>query len=98
MLEKARRPVVGGDEDVGKRVWVRQQHVESWPQALDEVCLQKEGFCLGSRDDELHRRRLAHHSPNTIGMTTSLRVIADALFEAAGLADIKNVAGFIDHA
>ncbi len=37
MFEDLRGGVIAGDENIGKRLVVPHQHVEAWPEALDEV-------------------------------------------------------------
>jgi hypothetical protein len=90
--------VVAGDEDIGKRLVVAQQHVEARPQALDQIGFEQQRFDLGARRDELHVRRLAHHLGDAIGVDAAMRIVGDALLQAARLADIEHVAGFVEHA
>ena len=54
VLEDLRRPVIRGDDDVGKRLVVAQQHVEPRPQTLDQVGFEQQRFRLGRSGDELH--------------------------------------------
>ena len=57
MLEHARKGMVAGDEDAGKRLVVAQQDVVARPQPLDQVGLEQQRLGLGMGGDELHRRR-----------------------------------------
>ncbi len=62
MLEDLRRPMVAGDQDIGKRLVVAQQHVEARPQLLDEVGFQQQRFGLGRGRDELDRHGRGDHA------------------------------------
>ena len=68
MLEDAGRGVVAGDQDIGKRLVVAQQHIEARPQALDQIGFEQQRLDLGAGDDELHRRGLAHHAADAVGV------------------------------
>ncbi len=98
MLEDRRGAVVAGDQDIGKRLVVAQQHVKARPQALDQIGFQQQRLGLGARRDELHVRRLAHHLGDAVGMHAAQRIVADALLQAAGLADVEHVARLVEHA
>ena len=98
MLEDAGRGVVGRQKDVRERLVVAHQHVETRAQTLDQVRLEQQRFRFGACDDELHRCRLAHHAADAMSVETALRVIGDALLQAARLADVKHVAGGVHHA
>ena len=56
MLEDLRRPMIAGDQDVGKRLVVAQQNVEARPQPLDQVGLEQQRLGLGLGRDEFERR------------------------------------------
>ena len=86
------------EQDVGERLVVPHQHVEARPQALDQVGFEQQRLDLGAGDDELHRRGLAHHPADAVGVEAALRVVGDALLQAARLADIEHVAGRVHHA
>ena len=98
MLEDAGGGMVAGQQDIGERLVVPHQHVEARPQPLDEVRFQQQRLGLGAGDDELHRRRLAHHPADAVGVEAPLRVVGHALLQAARLADVENVAGRVHHA
>jgi hypothetical protein len=98
MLENLRRPVIRGDQDIGKRFVVAQQHVEARPQALDQIGLEQQRLGLGRRGDELHRHRRRDHPRDTRVISDRPRIAGDALSDALGLADIKHLAFRIDHA
>ncbi len=98
MLEDAGRGVVAGEQDVGEGLVVPQKHVKARAQALDQIGFQQQRLGLGAGDDELHRRRLAHHAADAVGVAAPQRVVVDALFQVARLADIEHVAGGVDHA
>ena len=98
MLEDAGRGVVGGQHDVGERLVVPHQHVKARPQALDQIGFKQQRFGFGAGHHEFHRRGLAHHAADAVGVETALRVVGDALLQAARLADIEHVAGRVHHA
>ncbi len=99
MLEDLRRPVVAGDQDIGKRFVVAQLHVEARAQLLDQVGLEQQRLGFGRGRDDLDRhggrdhaqdaRRLRRVDPGIGGQP-----LADVL----GLADIEHVVGRIEHA
>ena len=97
MLHELRRLVIG-DEDIGKRLVVTQQHVEARPQALDEVRLQQQRLGFGPRRDEFHRRGLLDHADDPVRLQSDAGIAGDALLEIARLADIEHVACRIEHA
>ena len=98
MLEDLRRPVIGGDQDIGKRLVVAQQHVEARPQALDQVGFEEKRFGLGSRGDELHRGGVGDHPLDARVVAGRPRVGRKPLPDALGLADIEHLARGIEHA
>ena len=55
MLQDLRRPVIAGDQDVGKRLVVAQQHVEARPQLLDQIGFEQQRLGLGGGRDDLDR-------------------------------------------
>ena len=87
-----------GQHDVGERLVVPHQHVKARPQALDQIGFEQQRLGLGAGDDEFHRRGLAHHPADAVGVETALRVVGDALLQAARLADVEHVAGRVHHA
>ena len=99
MLQDLRRPVVAGDQDIGKRLVVAQLHVEARPQLLDQIGFQQQrlGFGRGrhdldgrgGRDHAQDARRLRRRDP-CIGR--------QPLPDVLRLADIEHVAGGIEHA
>ena len=98
MLEDLRRPVVRGDDDVGKRLVVAQQHVEARPQPLDQVGFEQQRFGLGRGGDELHRRGRRDHPLDAGVVPGRPRVGRDPLLDVLRLADVEHLAGRIEHA
>ena len=98
MLDDLRRRMIGGDQDIGKRLVVAHQHVEARTQPLDQVRFQQKRFGLGPCRDEFDVMRGCDH-PHDAGIEACRpRIIDDALLDALGLADIEHLAGGIDHA
>ena len=98
MLEDLRRPVIRGDQDIGKRLVVAQHHVEARPQPLDEVGFEQQRLGLGAGDDEFQRAGRGDHAFDAGVETGRPRIGGDALLDVLGLADIEHVAARIDHA
>ncbi len=99
MFEDLRRPMIPGDQDIGKRFVVAQLHVEARTQLLDQIGLEQQrlGFGRGRDDFDVHgggdhaqdARRLRRGDPG-VGRKPLLHVL--------GLADIEHVVGRIEHA
>ncbi|QTK78991.1 hypothetical protein AT6N2_C1210 [Agrobacterium tumefaciens] len=98
MLEDGRRAIIRGDEDIGKGFVVTQKHVKARPQALDQIRFQEKRFGFRAGGDEFHVRGETHHLGDAVGVHAALRIIADALLQRTGLADVKNVARIVEHA
>ena len=98
MLEDLRRPVVGGDQDVRKRLVVTQEHIEARPQTLDQIGLEQERFRLGAGDDEFERARRGDHALDAGVEAGRPRIGANAVLEVFRFADIEHVAAGIGHA
>ncbi len=98
MLDELRRLVIAGEQDVGKRLVVPQQHVVARAQLLDEVGLEQQRLGFGRGGDELHRRGFGDHPGDPVRMPLPARIGADAGLQAARLADIQHVALAIEHA
>ena len=98
VLEDLRRPMVRGDEDVGKRLVVAQQHVEARPQPLDQVGFEQQRLGLGRGGDELHRRGRRDHPLDAGVVPGRPRVGRDPLLDVLRLADVEHLAGRIEHA
>ena len=99
MLEDLRRPVVAGDQDIGKRFVVAQLHVEARPQLLDQIGFQQQRFGLGRGRDDLDRHGCGDHAQDArrqrrVDAGVGRKALADVL----RLADIEHVAGGIEHA
>ena len=98
MLEQAGRFVVGRQENIGKRLVVAHQHVETWPQPLNEIGFQQKRFHLGMGDDEFHMRRLGDHPGCAVAtMANTACIVLHPVLQVACLADIKHIAGGIHH-
>ena len=98
MLGDLRRHVIGGDEDVGKRLVVPQQHVEARLQLLDEVGLQQQRFRFGAGGDELHGSRGGDHPRDAVSVAHRARIAQHPLLDALGLAHIEHGTVRRDHA
>ncbi|MHC2575733.1 hypothetical protein ACVMHR_000472 [Bradyrhizobium diazoefficiens] len=99
VLQDLRRPVVAGDQDIGKRLVVAQLHVEARPELLDEVGFQQQRFGLGVGRDDLHGHRGGDHAQDARRLRRTLaRVVGQALFDVLGLADIEHVGIRVEHA
>jgi hypothetical protein len=99
MFQDLRRPMVPGDQDIGKRLVVAQLHVEARPKLLDEVGFQQQRFGLGIGRDDLHGHRGGDHAQDAGRLRRVLpRVAGQALFDVLGFADIEHVGIRIEHA
>ena len=98
VLEDLRRPVVGGDQDVGERLVVAQQHVEARAQPLDQIGFEQQRLGLGLGGDEFERGGGRDHALDARVVAGRPRIGGDALPDVLGLADIEHVAVRIDHA
>ena len=90
--------VLGGDQDVGEALVVAQQHVEARLQPLDQVGFEQQRFGLGLGADELHVAGGCDHALDADVEAFGAGVVGDARLEAAGLADIDDLARRIEHA
>ena len=86
------------DHDVGERLVVAQQHVEAWPEALDQVVFEEQrlGFAVG--DGEFHGSRRRDHADQARGQPGRLRIGGDAAAQRARFSDVQNLAVGRDHA
>jgi hypothetical protein len=98
MLEDLRRLVVTGDQDVGERLVVPQQHVVARAEPLDQVGLEQQGLGFGAHGHEFHRRGGGDHARDAVGVVAGPRVAGDARLQVARLADVDHIACRIDHA
>ena len=99
MLEDLRRPMVAGDQDVGKRLVVAQLHVEARPQLLDQVGFQQQRLGLGRGGDDLDRHGRGDHAQDARRQRrVDAGIGGQPLADVLGLADIEHVAGGIEHA
>ena len=87
-----------GDQDVGKRLVVAQQHVEARPQALDQIGFEQQRLGLGRGGDEFHRRGRRDHALDPGVVAGRPRVGRDPLPDVLGLADVEHLAGRVEHA
>src|SRR5262249_42760822 len=79
MLGHCRRGVIGGDQDVWKRLVVAEEDIEAGPEALDQIGLEKQGLGLGSGGDELHRRGRLDGAGDAAGLVGEPGIALDAL-------------------
>jgi hypothetical protein len=98
VLQDLRRPLPRGDEDVGKRLVVAQQHIETRPQALDQVRLEQQRLGFGRGRHELDARGHRDHAGDTRDEAGRPRIGEDALLEVLRFADIEHVAASVEHA
>ena len=98
VLQNLRRPVVGGDQDIGKRLVVAQEHVEARAQALDQIGFEQQRLGLGRGGDEFERYGGADHARDARVIAGRPRIGGEPLFDALGLADIEHLALGVDHA
>jgi hypothetical protein len=99
MLEDLRRPVVAGDQDIGKRFVVAQLHIEARPQLFDQIGFQQQRFGLGGGGDDFDRYGGCDHAQDArrqrrVDAGVGRKAFADVL----RLADVQHVAGGIEHA
>ena len=90
--------MVGGDEDIGKRFVVAQQHVEARPQPFDQIGFEQEGFGLGRGRNELERRSRGDHALDARIVAGRTGIGDDPFADVLRLADIEHVTLAIDHA
>ncbi|MGY4482733.1 hypothetical protein ACVWWR_001924 [Bradyrhizobium sp. LM3.2] len=99
VLQDLRRPMVAGDQNIGKRLVVAQLHVEARPKLLDEVGFQQQRFGLGVGRDDFHGNGGGDHAQDARRQRRTLtRIIRQALFDVLGLADIEHVGIRTKHA
>jgi hypothetical protein len=99
MFQDLRRPMVSGDQDIGKRFVVAQLHVEARPELLDQIGFEQQRLCLRRRRDDLDIHGRRDHAQDArrqwrVGACVGGQPLADVL----RLADIEHVAGGVEHA
>ena len=97
VLEDLRRPMIGRDQDIGKRFVVAQQHVEARPQPLDHVRFEQQRLGLGAGDDEFERARCRDHPLDASVEAGRTRIGAHPVLHVLRLADVEHVAARVDH-
>jgi len=90
--------MVGGNENVGKRLVVAQQHVEAGTQPLDQIGFEQQRLGLGGGRDEFERGGRRDHALDTRVVAARPGIGDDAFADVLGLADVEDVAVGIDHA
>ena len=99
MLEDLRRPVVAGDQDVGKRLVVAQLHVEARPQLLDQIGFEQQRLGLGRGRDDLDRHGGRDHAQDARRQRRDGTGIGgEPLADVFRLADVEHVVRGIEHA
>ena len=99
MLEDLRRPMIAGDQDIGKRFVVAQLHVEARPQLLDQIGFEQQRLGLGRGRDDLDRHGGRDHPQDARRLhRVDPRIGRQPLADVLGLADIEHVVGRIEHA
>ena len=91
--------VVGvGDQDVGERLVVAHQDIETRTEALDEIGFEEKGLGLGADADEFHRGGERDHARDAVRMTAEAGIVRDTGLERAGLADVDDITLGVEHA
>ena len=98
MLGQLRNGVVGGQQDIGKRLVVAQQHVVARHEALDEIAFQQQGLDLGVGLHHLHGHGFRHHALQAPRQFGDLGVARNPALQVACLADIDRIAAAVEHA
>ena len=99
MLEDLRRPVIAGDQNIGKRLVVAQLHVEAGPQLLDQIGLEQQRLGLGRGRHDLDRHGGGDHAQDAGRLDRAHpRVGGKPVADVFRLADIQHVIGRIEHA
>ena len=98
VFEQLRRSVVAADQDIGEALVIAQQDIEARLQSLDQIGFQQQRLGLGLRHHKLHRAGEGDHQGDAIGVAAAIGIIADAVFQIAGLADIQNRPILVEHA
>ena len=99
MLEDLRRPVVAGDQNIGKRLVVAQLHVEARPQLLDQIGFEQQRFGFGRGRDDLDRHGGRDHAQDAGRLRrVDARIGGQPLADVFRLADIEHVVGRVQHA
>jgi hypothetical protein len=97
-VTRARGRFRPGQMDIRITLVVAQDDVVARPQRLDELRLEQQRLCLRARDRRLHARDLRNHRRDARIHLRLEEIAADALFEIARLADVKQPALRIEHA
>ena len=87
VLEDLRRPVIAGDQDVGERLVVAQQHVEARAQPLDEVGFEQQRLGFGPGRDEFERGGGGDHALDPRVVAGRPRIGGDAFADVLGLSN-----------
>ena len=99
MFEDLRRPVVAGDQDIGKRLVVAQLHVEARPQLLDQIGLEQQRLGLGRGRDDLDRDGGRDHAQDPRRQRrVDAGIGGEPLADVLRLADVKHVVAGVEHA
>ena len=98
MLEQLRKGMILAQQDVGKALVVAIGNIVARLELLDEIGFQQQRFGFGRGGDEQHLRRLRHHAGQAVAVHPAPGIGGDALLQALGLADIKHIAGRVQHA
>ncbi|MGY4422616.1 hypothetical protein ACVWY2_005065 [Bradyrhizobium sp. JR6.1] len=99
MLENLRRPMVAGDQNIGKRLVVAQLHIEARPELLDQIGFEQQRLGLGHGRDDLDMRGRRDHAQDARRQRrVGPRIGRQPLFDVLRLADIEHVVGGVEHA
>ena len=99
MLEDLRRPMVAGDQDIGKRLVVAQLHVEARPQLLDQIGLEQQRLGLGRGRDDLDRNGRRDHAQDPRRQRrVDPGIGGEPLADVLRLADVEHVVAGVEHA
>src|SRR5262249_51553262 len=92
MLEDLLRPMVGGDQDVGKRLVIAQEYIEARTQALDQIGFQQQRLGFRRGRHELERGGRRDHALDA-GVVARWPGIGDDTFaDVLRFADVEHVA------
>ena len=94
--KKLRERLVG-DAEVRVRLVVAEQDVVLGLVLLDEAVFEQQRVELGVNDGELQPHNLRHHAARFLVVASRLVEVArNPVFQVLGLADVNQVAGFVE--
>ncbi len=88
----------GAEIDKGITLVVPQQHVVARPMRLDQVVFQDQRFGFGIGHGYVDRSHLPHQRPGLRCQAAAAEIAGHALLQIARLADVQQLARFVQHA